>query len=487
MSSKSGIEPQVQRPWSLALRLTAYYSISAFFIVAVATSSLYWAMIRNVDLEDDRTLADKVRLLQSILRESPRDDMAIRQEVNESWQAGQHTVVFIRVVASDGTIVAESPGMNEILPSALFPETRSDMAAGSNVEIPSRKSYRVMSAADSQGGFVHVALDRTPELELLAGYEESLWYALGVAIVVCTLAGYVIAWRGLKPIREISSTVGEIRPGNLGRRIKLSGLPSELHLLASGFNDMLDRLEAAFNRLSQFSGDLAHELRTPLYNLKTSQEVALTKQRTPEEYVESIASGLEECQRLERMIDSLLFLARAEDPKRQVEREPIAIGDEISHIREFFDAMAAEREVQLHADLDRALKVNVNRPLLQRAVGNLISNALNHTAAGGVITLRTMRQGDRIVVEVADTGCGISDADLPQVFDRFYRADRSRSSQKGGVGLGLAIVKSIMELHGGNVQIVSAPGRGTCVALSFPADQHSTFNGSSTAPKMTNL
>src|SRR5262245_9572431 len=467
MSPKSETERPNGRPWSLALRLTAYYACSAFLIVAAATGYLYWAMARNVDLEDDRTLADKVRLLQSIMHVVPLDVPAIEQEANESWQANQHTVVFIRAIAGDGRTIAESPEMASLLPVELFPPPANEPGHGSNVETTSRHAYRLMAVGNADG-IVQVATDRTLEQEILAGYEERLWYALGAALVASAAAGYVIARRGLRPIHEISATAANIRSSNLGERITLTGLPAELHQFAGSFNAMLDRLEEAFERLSRFSADIAHELRTPLNNLRGELDVALQKRRSPEEYAEVIGSSLEECARLGRIIDSLLFLARAEDPQMQIERETFDVGDEIDNICEFFEPVAHESGVQIVSDVSAPMTAHLNRPLFQRAIGNLVSNALAHTPSGGAVMLRARSDGEVIAMEVSDTGQGIPPDDLPHVFERFYRADRSRTPTSGGVGLGLAIVKSIAEMHRGSVEIESEPGRGTCVRLRFP-------------------
>jgi two-component system heavy metal sensor histidine kinase CusS len=323
-------------------------------------------------------------------------------------------------------------------------------------------------AVRNADGIVQVATDRTLEQEILAGYEERLWYALGAALVASAAAGYVIARRGLRPIHEISATAANIRSSNLGERITLTGLPAELHQFAGSFNAMLDRLEEAFERLSRFSADIAHELRTPLNNLRGELDVALQKRRSPEEYAEAIGSSLEECARLGRIIDSLLFLARAEDPQTQIDRETFDVGEELGNLREFFEPVAHESGVQIVSDVSAPMTARLNRPLFQRAIGNLVSNALAHTPSGGAITLRARSEGANISLEVLDTGHGIPADHLPHVFERFYRADRSRTPVKGGVGLGLAIVKSIAELHRGSVEIESEIDKGTRVRLLFP-------------------
>jgi two-component system heavy metal sensor histidine kinase CusS len=293
---------------------------------------------------------------------------------------------------------------------------------------------------------------------------------LGVSLVVGTIIGYQIARRGIRPIYDIMGTTQRIRPTNLAERISTEGLPAELLTLADTFNEMLDRLERSFDQLSRFSADIAHELRTPVNNLRCGIEVALAKPRTIENYQDLLGSNLEECGRLTRIIDSLLFLAEAENPRTQIAKESVDLGSELQTVREFFDAAASEKQVTLTVAAQDAVPADLNRSLFQRAISNLVANAIAHTPPGGTVTLVATKNGERITAEVADTGTGIEPGDLPHVFDRFYRADRARSSATRNVGLGLSIVKSIVELHGGTVQINSEAGKGTRVTLSLPSE-----------------
>jgi two-component system heavy metal sensor histidine kinase CusS len=209
-------------------------------------------------------------------------------------------------------------------------------------------------------------------------------------------------------------------------------------------------------------------LRTPIQNLRGEIEVALGKARTPEEYREVLGSALEECGRLARMIDSLLFLARAENPKTQLHRDRIDVAGELRALRDFYEGSAAEKNARLELHASAELSAELDRALIQRAVGNLIENALAHTPSGGCVTLSAREQNNELIIEVADTGPGITAEHLPYLFDRFYRADRSRTQSTGGVGLGLAIVKGIAELHGGAAEVESTPGKGTTMRLRLP-------------------
>jgi two-component system heavy metal sensor histidine kinase CusS len=240
-----------------------------------------------------------------------------------------------------------------------------------------------------------------------------------------------------------------------------------LTALAAGFDKMLARLEESFDRLSRFSADLAHELRTPIQNLRSESEVALTRPRTAAEYREVIELNVEEYQRLSGMIDSLLFLARAENAETRLSRGKFTVGPEIDTILDFYDAAAREREVALTRQGDGELYAD---PMLfRRALSNVVSNALRHTSRNGRVQVLVDTDHDRRVeIVVRDNGCGIGPEHLPHIFDRFYRADAARSSDSTNTGLGLAIVKSIMELHGGLASAESALGAGTTVRLSFP-------------------
>ncbi len=461
-------------PRSLAARLTLWYTGSAFALILVVTGFLYWALSRNLLREDDDFIADQISILRTILREHPEDLAALRQEVEWESSARRHAKVFIRILDAGGRRLAETPGMPDFLAPGIFPPpvgVASEPGGGITVRSPQGPGFRLQAAQSPFGPsrgparILQVALDRREEEKLLANFAGLIFPSLGVSLLCCAAAGYQIARRGIRPVAEISKTARRIRSSTLGERIEDAGLPAELSMLAGTFNDMLGRLQDSFERLSRFSADIAHELRTPLSNLRGEIEVAIGKTRPAEEYREILCSLLEECLRLSRLIDSLLFLARAENPQTTIRREPCDVRLELETIRDFYEVAAAEAGVALQVQAGGPLPAALDRALLQRAVGNLIENALAHTPPGGRIALSASLEGERLRLQVEDSGCGIAPEHLPSIFDRFYRVDRSRSAATGGAGLGLSIVKSIAELHGGTATIASEPGRGTRVEL----------------------
>jgi two-component system heavy metal sensor histidine kinase CusS len=277
-----------------------------------------------------------------------------------------------------------------------------------------------------------------------------------------------VARSGLQPLKEITRATEHITASQLHERLAARGWPEELDSLGRSFDRMLDRLEDSFQRLSQFSADLAHELRTPVNNLRGEAGVALSKVRTAQEYRRTLESSLEEYARLTRLIDNMLFLARAEGAGRnQLKSLTFDARKETESVCEFYEALAEDRGVEVRCE--GVAKVNADPVLFRQAVSNLLSNALNSTSHGGRVRFSLYQhEHGSCQVSVDDTGCGIAPEHLSRIFDRFYRIDKARSRNPNGAGLGLAIVKSIMALHDGTVDVRSQIGNGTQFTLTFP-------------------
>ncbi len=446
---------------SLATRLTLWYSISAILLLLAATGFLSWELLAELDQENDQFLLERVARVRVVLEKSAEDRSALKHEIESVTGTNRLLPVFVRVFDGAGAVLSESTGM------APFPLWESP--AGREIESADGRSYRVI-VRRTDGHMIQAALDRTREELLIAHYVRDVWWVLAVGVLLCAIGGYRIARHNIRPLREIIDRFGQIGASTLDRRIESTGQASEIAALAVTFNAMLDRLRESFTRLSQFSADIAHELRTPVNNMRGELEVALGKSRTADEYRDILGSALEECQRLGRIIDSLLFLARAENPEMQIRRESLDVGGELRTVLEFYEVAATESGVALALDLPQPITASLDRTLFQRAVSNLVANAIAYTPAGGRINVRAVREGSTVRVEVADTGCGIAPDHLPHVFDRLYRVDSARTANSGGMGLGLAIVKSVAELHGGAVDAASEEGQGTRIAMLLAAE-----------------
>jgi two-component system, OmpR family, heavy metal sensor histidine kinase CusS len=464
----------VKGRWSLALRLTIQLALAALLMVGIASVVLNLALMNSLRHEQDQFLNNKLRILQKQLAAQPRVLDDLKAEVEEDFTPHEFAQVYARVMDNRQHLLAESPTMSALLPPSAFPsavDVNGTELVGIDFRTPEGREFRWIAGrtgATERDGVIQVALDNTRGSEMLNRYRGQLAAMVGAAAIASLLLGFLISRRALQPLRSISETVARIQPTTLGQRIDLHGLPSELYEVAGRLNGMLDRLEQSFSRLTQFSVDLAHELRTPLNNLLGLMETSLQSDRPPAEYRETLASALEESVRLHRIIDGLLFIARSDDPRTQIRRETIDVSMELRRLTEMYQILAADRGAHLTLQCASDLCADLDKTLLQRAVDNLVANAMDHTPAGGQVAIHATYDGEMLQIEVRDTGCGISADELPRVFDRLYRGEQKTPIEDRGLGLGLSIVRGIMSLHGGSVDLRSKPGEGTSVCLKFP-------------------
>jgi len=460
---------------SLAFRLTTGYAIAGLLLFFCASAGLYLVLVTELDRSTELFLGDKLHVLRTMLRDRPDDWDALREEIELESAARRYQQFYIRLLDDHGTPLLTTPGMEETLDLALVASQTHGPDEAVRIRGKQGKFFRVTAASVPVGSSttktdtVLIAVDISQQEEFLARYRHWFWTILVATFAIFPLIGYQIARHGIRPLEEMATTMRHIRSTNLRERILPEGYPSELASLAGPFNEMLDRLEESFERISRFSADIAHDLRTPVNNIRGEAEVALARARTVEEYRETLGSCLEEAVRLSDLISDLLFLARAESPLTHVRREKVDVGQLLCGVREYYEASAADGGVSFSTAVPpEPVIAELDRTLLQRAVGNLVSNALTHTPPGGSVVLETCTEPSAIRIDVSDTGVGIPAEALPRVFDRFFRVDTSRSQASGGTGLGLAIVQSIMLLHGGKVEIASQLGQGTKVTLRMP-------------------
>jgi two-component system heavy metal sensor histidine kinase CusS len=301
----------------------------------------------------------------------------------------------------------------------------------------------------------------------MTAFGKILWLSIAAGMLLTGLLAWIAARRGLEPMRRIAALAQGISASRLGRRLPPEAVPPELSDLATAFNAMLARLEDSFRRLSDFSSDIAHELRTPVGNLVTETEVALSRARSADAYREVLYSNLEEYNRLSRMIGDMLFLAKADNGLIVPQREKVNLAAETQGLFAFYDALAEEKGVCLV--LEGAGTIFGDRLMVCRALSNLLSNALRYTLPGNSVkvSIDRLESGEtRLAIE--NPGEEIAPEHLSRLFDRFYRVDASRQKKSDGAGLGLAITKSIVEAHQGTIMASVANGV-TRFEIRFPA------------------
>ncbi len=308
---------------------------------------------------------------------------------------------------------------------------------------------------------VVLAIEIDFHLHFLNSFHRYLWWLTAVACLIAIAATWLAVHQGHAPIRSISQQINRINSEQLHLRLDSTGVPAELAPMATAFNEMIDRLEDGFRRLSNFSGDIAHELRTPITNLTTQTQVALSRARTAQEYREILYSNLEEYERMAKMIGDMLFLAKADNGLIEPERSAVPLVAELRELADFFEAWCEEREVAIVITGDEKLTAAADKAMLRRALSNLLSNAIRYTPAGGTIRASVHNNGKAVRIRIANPGPTIPTEHLAHLFERFYRPDASRHRNGEGAGLGLAIVKSIVQAHGGQV-IASSDNGMTC-------------------------
>ena len=317
--------------------------------------------------------------------------------------------------------------------------------------------HSTAAVADGGGVEFYLSIDRRRDAELLAGFVKSTLFALPLLLaLVATGAGLVVR-TGLAPVRRFNRLAASIGTKSLSQRVAVPGLPSELVDMATAFNGMLQRIDEGYQQLEAFSGDLAHEMRTPVATLLGRTQVALSRSRSADELREVMEGNVEELERLSALINDMLFIARADHDAATIQCEPVDLAVEARRVADYLSLIADERGVNIRV-LGEASPVAADRLLIQRAITNLVTNAIRHSVERGTVTIEIAAAGNLASLEVANEGQVISPVHLERVFDRFFRADPARSRDAGGSGLGLAIVRSIARVHHGSISVRSTAG-----------------------------
>lgn len=317
-------------------------------------------------------------------------------------------------------------------------------------------------------GTLWVAMDSSAEIQVIGHFRRDFAILLLGLTGLAGLIGHLIARRGLRPLERIRGETALIEAKDLHRRLDATRFPEELASLVSTLNAALSRLDHAFKRLEAFSSDLAHEMKTPMQNLRAELEGLVLRPREVDSLPDTVGSLLDELGRLENMADQMLFLAQQTGAGIPLMKAPISVRAIFQETADFFEAAAEEKTLQIRLDAAPDLLVEADPALLHRVLINLVGNAIRHTPQGGIVSMEGARAPDGAEIIVADTGEGVPPELLPRLGDRFLRVDAARGRATGGAGLGLAIVKGIMELHGGSFHADSALGRGTAIRLLFP-------------------
>ncbi len=464
------------RVLALTARIVGGYTLAAAVILSSSAFFLYRGLEQGFVVEDTELLSDQIEQVRGLVAKGEGDLEDTRQFILGAAGVRNLEKYYGRLLDEHGAVIAETPGMDRVAPATAGFST--PISAGEELKEviywhDSQGIFALLGSAQivrSGGGepwVFQIALDADHVAEWLGEYRERLYWMIGGGTFVTALLGWFVTRRGLRPLRQITAAVKDVTAHEMHGSLDAKQWPSELAALAGEFDEMLARLRKSFEQITQFSADVAHEFRTPLNNLMGATSLALSKPRDTEDYRAALEANLEQFERLGRMVESLLFIARAENAQAVLELSSCDVAASAREVADFFSALAEDRGIALTTEGEG--RVQADEVLLRLALTNLISNALRHTPHGGEVKVRVAPLGDGCEIAVSDTGVGIAEEHRARLFDRFYRVDASRAGSESGSGLGLAIVKSVLTLHGGTVSVESEPGRGTRFRIFFPA------------------
>ncbi|MEO8653518.1 MAG: heavy metal sensor histidine kinase [Ramlibacter sp.] len=456
---------------SLALRIALASALFGLVVAAGAIAVGFWTLSWQLDERAATEVLGRRELLVHILAKVP--SVAAVSGAKDSFADlffGHNDLHLALADPATGRVLAafSDPALHSVI-AIGHAAAASDTVHSWRTDSGARFSGMHGLAKVADGGDVrfYLSVDRHRDGVLLGGFTQATLLALPLLLIVVAVGSGLIARTGLAPLRRFNSLAASIGAQSLSKRISISGLPGELEDLAREFNNMLERIDEGYRQLEDFSGDLAHEMRTPIATVLGRTQVALSQTRAAAELREVLEGNVEEFERLSALISDMLFLARADHHVTAVKTEPVDLAQEAQKVADYLSLVAEEKALQLLV-VGTVPPIPADRLLVQRVITNLVSNAIRHAFERSTITVE-IAAGDRETrLSVTNEGEGIAPANLQRVFERFYRADPGRSRGEGGSGLGLAIVRSIATLHNGRVSVACESGR-TTFTLSFPS------------------
>ncbi|WP_282348420.1 heavy metal sensor histidine kinase [Pseudomonas sp. PS01301] len=452
---------------SLTLRLSMMFVCAVVAVLVVAGFTFDAFSRQHFKTLDRQALTEKLESIRQIM--DGEAGSAESSEVVLQLQAllGAHQELSASITTKQGKTIFATPNAVQH-PPAYSSDPKEDMwewTVGGHMYRGMQAQVRLVNETEPLTAWL--SLDITSHLHFVETLRWWLVIGLAISALVSAALGWLVARSGLKPVAQVTQVAASMSAGSLKERIPMEEVPRELESLVSSFNAMLSRLEESFVRLSNFSADIAHELRTPISNLRTHTEVILAKKRAPEVYEENLYSNLEDLNRLSSIIDGMLFLAKSDNGLVLPAKEKIELRAVVEKLFEYYQLLADDTGVKLQVSGRGA--VYGDGTMLDRMVSNLLSNAIRHTPPCSVIHVR-IEPGEGVVnLSVKNPGEDIPQQHLPRLFDRFYRVDPARREGKSiNAGLGLAIVKSLAEAHYGTVGCASSEGF-TTFRISLPA------------------
>jgi heavy metal sensor kinase len=460
------------RRLSIGVRLTLWY-LAIFALAQLVFGAGMWFILRRnlYDIVDDG-LEAQVDDLKNFLQSQPKDRSIakLQEEVNEAY-AIEHSGDYLELYAENNQLIYRSPFV-QAHQSALLPPDQVTRPILRSRKIDGRRFRFAFEKLDDVNAHVYIVEMGVPADDAVGTLHLFRSYLLMFAPLLLLAAaggGYWLSRRALSPVDSLVRTARQVSGTNLSSRLQRLETGDELQRLSDTLNEMLDRIESAFLRITQFTADASHELRTPVSLIRTEAELALRRSRGEAEYKESLRHILLEAERTTALIEQLLSLARTDSGRETLHFHPVDLRQTLSTVVEGWQQVATIRNMQLSATLD-VLDSSVmgDETLLRRLADILLDNAFKYTPAPGSVRLLLERQGESAVITVQDSGVGVAEEEQGRIFERFYRVDKARSRAQGGAGLGLAIAQWIVTQHRGSIGVESRSDHGATFRVELP-------------------
>ncbi len=469
------------RPRNVRSRLTLWYVLvlaGLLALYAAVASSFLFLSLRE---DFDHNLLQDLDTVEGMLEKEPNGHVSLHASHPD---IGEPRIGhFIEVWSPRGSLLYRSAALQgQTLGGPPGPEEGLHDPTPATIRLPNGTRARLASSIyhiEDQRVVLRVAYSEERLWRELGEFGEVLLLGFPIAVLLAGFGGYALARKALSPIDSMATQATKISAERLGDRLSIENSQDELGRLGTVFNDMLGRLQAAFDQLRRFTADASHELRTPLTAIRSVGEVALQDQRSPAEYRDVIGSMLEEVDRLTRLSESLLALSRADAGHVHFQGEEIPLLRLAGEARSVVDVLAEEKRQRIDIEGDTNIFVSVDRLILRQAIVNLLDNAIKYSPTESRILVRVESGGDeQVFLNVVDQGPGIPGEHQPYVFDRFYRVDKARTREWGGAGLGLSITRWAVEAHGGTITLKSEEGHGSTFRIALPVLKHSSTSHS---------
>jgi heavy metal sensor kinase len=456
---------------SLAFRLALVYAATCAILSIAVFFIFYQLMISNINAHTDNSLTEELNECSSLL--ASKGVVPLREEIHRKAQSAGTGKVFLRLLTSDGKEIVSSdlgPWGGIGISKTSLQRLAQDRPVLETFKLPGGEhNARVIYGMAGPGMVLQIGRSLKDDEEILEDFRQAFRTAIAVVLTLVALGGWFMARRSLSGVREVTRTAMAISDGAMEKRVPLTGRGDEIDRLSQTFNHMLERIQSLIIEMKEVTDNIAHDLKSPVTRIRGLAEVTLTTGRSLDEYRSMAASTVEECDSLLGMINTMLEISEFEAGVATLNITNVDISTLIEEACDLFQPLAEDKGLIIKTKVPVQSFLSGDKRKLQRALTNLLDNAIKYTPSGGKITV-SVEEGEKgVIISVSDTGIGIAANDIPHIFNRFYRADKSRSET--GAGLGLSLVLAIIQVHRGDIQVSSSPGAGSTFTIVLPREK----------------